>query len=458
MGHSSDTAKTHSEPGQAVADREEADRYSLAANRPSGVRMFLRGVVVLTTTAVMLLPAAVAALVVRLVRGHSAAHRFLARRVVRQVERLGATFIKFGQIMATRRDALPGVLCDELGNLYDRVGPMRPRAARAALTAAYGTEQSALFATVDPVPEASGSIACVYRATLPDGQPVAIKLQRPGIRRRMLVDLSILRAMMSLAERLPAFRGVPIGELSGFVFGAILRQLDFSTERANLARLHENFAGLEYVWIPRTLPELCRPNALVMEFVPDLVHRPVAEIAPERRGKLAARTLSAVYQMLFIDGFVHCDLHPGNVYHVGSRIVILDAGFSVQLPAKVRRQFSEFFLGMALDRGRRCGEVVVESAVSIREGADLDGFVDRVADLVRRNSGVPAKEFQLMDFGTELFDLQRDFGLYAASEFVFPLMSLLVIEGTVRALDPEVDFQAAARPMLLRAAARTAAA
>jgi ubiquinone biosynthesis protein len=193
-----------------------------------------------------------------------------------------------------------------------------------------------------------------------------------------------------------------------------------------------------------------------MEFIPDLVARPVSAIDPARRPVLAARTLGAVYQMLFMDGFVHCDLHPGNIYYRGSKVVILDAGFSVRLPATVRRLFAEFFLGLALGRGRRCGEVVVASTMNVAPDADVEGFIGTIADLVRRHTGVPAKDFQLMRFGTDLFRLQRDFGLYAASEFVFPLLSLLVIEGTIRELHPEIDFQAAARPMLLRAAASTA--
>jgi ubiquinone biosynthesis protein len=303
---------------------------------------------------------------------------------------------------------------------------------------------------------ASGSIAGVYRATLPDGRSVALKLQRPDIRHHMTLDLSVIHSMSALAEHLPPFRGVPASQLTGFVCAAILGQLDFELEQENLDRIARNFAGMEYIWIPETLPELCRTECLAMEFIPDLVARPIADIDPVRRPVLAARTLSAVYQMLFMDGFVHCDLHPGNVYYRGSKVVILDAGFSVRLPATVRRQFSDFFLGLALGRGRRCGEVVMESAMHVAPDADVEGFIAAISDLVMRYTGVPAKDFQLMRFGTELFRLQRDFGLYAASEFVFPLLSLLVIEGTIRGLHPEIDFQAVARPMLLRAAAATA--
>ncbi|MFI2710750.1 ABC1 kinase family protein [Micromonospora sp. NPDC018662] len=424
--------------------------------RPSRLAMALRGGYVLASTVAHLVPAAAGAALLRPVRGRAAAGRFFYRRLVRHLQRLGPAPVKFGQIMGTRRDILPPLLCDELGRLHDRVRPMTRRELRRAVAEAYGGSTDRLFARIDPAARGSGSIAGVHHAVLADGREVALKLQRPGIRRRMELDLALIRAAAELGEKLPPGRGVPLGELTGFVCAAVLGQLDFATERVNLTELRRNFAESDHVWIPEVLPELCRPTCLAMEFIPDLVARPVAEIDPARRPRLAARTVSAVYQMLFLDGFVHCDLHPGNVYFKGPRVVVLDAGFSVRLDPIVRRQFADFFLGLALGRGRQCGEVVVDSALRVAPDADVAGFVDRVADLVRRNTGVPAKEFQLTRFGTELFTLQRDFGLYAASEFVFPLLSLLVIEGTVRDLDPDIDFQAAARPMLLRAAAATA--
>jgi ubiquinone biosynthesis protein len=424
--------------------------------RPPRTAKVLRATTVTSLTLAVLVPAGFTAVLQRVLAGRQSAALSFYRRLVRHLQRLGPAYIKFGQIMGTRRDLLPAALCDELGKLHDRVRPMTERQFRRALAAAYGNDLDRLFRTVDPVPIASGSIAGVYRGILHDGRIVALKLQRPDIRRSMTLDLSVMYSMSALAERLPPVRGVPARQLTGFICAAILGQLDFGVEQENLARLGRNFDEIEYIWIPETLPELCGPSCLAMEFIPDLVARPVSAVDPARRPVLAARTLGAVYQMLFMDGFVHCDLHPGNVYYRGSKVVILDAGFSVRLPATVRRLFAEFFLGLALGRGRRCGEVVVESAVHVAPDADVEGFIATIADLVQRYTGVPAKDFQLMRFGTDLFKLQRDFGLYAASEFVFPLLSLLVIEGTIRELHPEIDFQAAARPMLLRAAAATA--
>jgi ubiquinone biosynthesis protein len=430
-------------------------RTSWDSVRPPRIAKLLRAITVTAWTVAVLVPAGLAAVLRRVISGRESAAASFYRPLVRHLQRLGPAYIKFGQIMGTRRDLLPALLCDELGKLHDRVRPMTERQFRLALRAAYGDDLDRLLRTVDPLPVASGSIAGVYRGILHDGRSVALKLQRPGIRQGMTLDLSVMYSISALAERLPPFRGVPARQLTGFICAAILGQLDFELERENLGHLARNFGEMEYIRIPETLPELCRPSCLVMEFIPDLVARPIAAIDPARRPVLAVRTLGAVYQMLFMDGFVHCDLHPGNVYYRGSKVVILDAGFSVRLPSTVRRLFAEFFLGLALGRGRRCGEVVVESAMHVAPGADVEGFITQVADLVLRHTGVPARDFQLMRFGIELFRLQRDFGLYAASEFVFPLLSLLVIEGTIRELHPEVDFQAVARPMLLRAAAAT---
>lgn len=431
-------------------------RASWEEARPPRGATALRAVAVIALTVAALAPAGLAAALLLAAGRRDAASATLCRRLVAHLQRLGPAYVKFGQIMGTRRDLLPARLCDELGRLHDAVRPMTDRQFRRALAAAYGDDPGRVFAVVEPAPVASGSIAGVYKAVLPDGRDVALKLQRPDIRRRMTRDLSVMCGVSAFAERLPSLRGVPARQLTGFVCAAIFGQLDFGLERENLERLRQNFDGAEYIWVPETVARLCRPTCLAMEFIPGLVTRPLSAIDPARRPVLASRTLSAVYQMLFLDGFVHCDLHPGNVYFSGSKVVILDAGFSIRLPDTVRRLFSEFFLGLALGRGRQCGEVVADSAMHIAPGADVDGFIAAIADLVARFTGVPAKDFHLMRFGTDLFRKQRDFGLYAASEFVFPLLSLLVIEGTVRGLNPEIDFQALARPMLLRAAAEAA--
>jgi ubiquinone biosynthesis protein len=233
---------------------------------------------------------------------------------------------------------------------------------------------------------------------------------------------------------------------------AVLGQLDFDREADSLERLRANLTVLSRVRVPRVRPDASRSACIVMEFVPDLDITTADRCSVVGRREFAASTLNAMYQMLFINGFVHCDLHPGNLYFLSTgRVVVLDAGFSVQLSDRMRRLFADFFLNMSIGRGRRCAQIVLDSAVGLRAGADVEGFTTGMADLVERNFGVPAKEFSLIAFATEMFELQRGYGIAATPELVFPLLSLLVIEPTVRDLDPDVDFQAVAKPVLNQA-------
>jgi ubiquinone biosynthesis protein len=367
------------------------------------------------------------------------------------LQELGPVFVKVGQILGTRRDVLPPALCDELRVLRHSVAPLSPAESRAALDDAYGGDAGAVLGQVDCRAMASGSIACVYRAVLDDGRPVAVKLQRPTAEAIVARDLALLAGAARAAARLPFLRDVPVEGLFADVSDAIRGQLDFPREAAALERLRENLSRVPRVWVPKMEPGLGRERALVMEYIPGLDTFPADRFPPAKARKFARSALTAIYEMLFVDGFVHCDLHPGNLYFTDSgQVVILDAGFSIQLSERLRRLFGEFFLNMSLGRGRRCAEIVVRSASAVRHDADIGAFSDGLADLVERNFRVPAREFSLIAFATEMFDLQRRHGLTAATELVFPLLSLLVVEGTIRALDPEVDFQEVARPVLTR--------
>lgn len=403
-------------------------------------------------TASVLVPALLAGAVLAATRGREAAGRHVYRRLTALLMRLGPTFVKAGQVLGTRRDLLPAALCEELSLLADSVVPLSEEQTRRALADSYGTALDELFCEVEHEPVASGSVACVYRGRLSSGQEVALKLRRPDIERVMALDLALIRRGAAAVARLPMFRGVPVGELIGQMCEAVSGQLDFEREAASLQRLRRNLSAVPRVWVPKVHAEACRPSCIVMEFIPGLDLTVTQRCTAVSRKRFAASALTAIYQMLFVDGFVHCDMHPGNLYFtLGGQVVVLDAGFSVQLSDRLRRLFAEFFMNMSLGRGRHCAEIVIESSAGVRDDADLEGFTVRMAELVERNSGIPARQFSLIAFATEMFDLQRTFGIHAAPELIFPLLSLLVIEGTIRDLDPDVDFQQTAQPVLTRA-------
>jgi ubiquinone biosynthesis protein len=417
---------------------------------PTRRALAVRAAYVCVVAAAILVPAACGALARAAGRGRAAGRRHLSRRLVHLVTRLGPTFVKAGQVLGTRRDVLPGELCDELSVLQDSVPPLRPSETARALREAYD-DPGAVFADFDEEAVASGSVACVYRARLHSGREVAVKLRRPDVERLMTLDVTVIQRVAALMARLPVMRDLPVNDVLRHMGDAVLGQLDFAREAASLRRLRANLAVVPRVWVPRVHLEESRPRCIVMEFIPGLEVDSARRQTPAARRRFAASGLTSIYQMLFVDGFVHCDMHPGNLYFTErAHVVVLDAGFSVQLTERLRRLFAEFFMNMSIGRGERCADIVLESAEGLRDNADPAGFRVRMAALVRRNHKVPAKDFSLMAFATEMFDLQRRFGVHAAPELIFPLLSLLVIEGTVRDLDPDVDFQETAKPVLMR--------
>ena len=376
----------------------------------------------------------------------------LTRVVPRLLPRLGPFYVKGGQLLSTRHDLLPRPLCAALGSLVDQVPPPSYRELQAALTRAYGPAGERPFARLDLAPIASGSIATVHRAFLSDGTQVAVKVRRPRIARLMAMDLRLALAGARLAQRMPAQRGAPVEEMVRQVGGAIMGQLDFAAEVAALHLLRENLAPVAGVRLPEPYDELCRDGVVAMEFVEGLQRFRPGDLELEARRTVVRTILLAVFRMLFLDGIVHCDLHPGNLYLTrDGSVVILDAGFVVRLPESVRGQFAEFFKNMALGNGRRCAEVVIAGAARVPEPFDREGFTAAVVELVQDSSGAVARDFSLLEFAPRLFNLQRSFGLYAAAEFAFPLMSLLVLEGMIKDFDADVDFQAEAMPVLYTA-------
>ncbi len=364
---------------------------------------------------------------------------------------LGPAFIKVAQMLSTRADLLPPQHCRALAALHDDVPPIPPGDLATVLTDELGAPAACPIieqVESDGGPVAAGSIACVYRTTLPDGSDVAIKVRRPGIEAILRVDLTIMRYASRLLARLPGLRGVPVVEIIGQLGDAVYGQLDFDAERRNLALLRANLAGQPGIRVPDVREDMCTDGVLVMEFLPGLRRRTPSEMSADDRTGAVLAALRAVYQMLFHDGLVHCDLHPGNLYlGPASEATIVDAGFTVRLSQQAQDKFSAFFYAMSVGKGEKCAEIVL-STTTPGPATDVEGFRGDIAALISAHTGVMAVEFDLIHFATQLFDIQRRYGLYADPQFVFPILSLLVLEGAVRDFAPAIDFQDEAIPFL----------
>ena len=267
----------------------------------------------------------------------------------------------------------------------------------------------------------------------------------------MEADLALIAGAGALAARLPLLRGIPVREVLESLCGAVRAQPDFAQEAESLQKLRDALSTVPRVWVPRPVRYASCDRALVMEYIPGLDPATPSRCPAAARKGFAAGVLAAVYRMLFIDGFVHCDLHPGNLYFTErGQVVVLDAGFAVKLPDRIRVLFAEFFLNMALGRGERCAEIVIASGCG---GRARRGH-RRLHAMHGRPGGAQlrAPDPRLQPHRLRNRDVRPPAPVRAgaATELVFPLLSLLIIEGTVRELDPDADFQQAARATLIR--------
>jgi ubiquinone biosynthesis protein len=414
---------------------------------------------ILTVTRTFLAVAArVGALwVVATLTGRRAAFpRAAAAAAAVRLHRAGPTFVKLAQLLSTRLDLLPAELCKAFSRLYDDVPAIPSKTAERLITARMGAPLKTIFSSLDLKAVASGSIACVYRATLIDGTEVAIKLRRPGVQEIIAADLRLIALGTAMAARLPMMRGLPAVAAVQQMSHAIAGQLDFTTEAASLVRLSAALKEVGEITVPLPHPEFAdlertANGVLVMEYLPGLTRMSPADIGEQASVHAVEAALSAIYKILFLDGLVHCDLHPGNLYLMPDGSArILDAGFVVELPESARRAFTEFFFRMGTGNGKRCAEIVLSTALN-PQGLDAAAFTAEMVALVDSVTGIRAGDFDLLKFAGSLFDMQRRHDLHADPQFIFPLLGILVFEGAINDYHPEVDFQELAMPYLVRA-------
>lgn len=355
--------------------------------------------------------------------------------------RLGPTFLKVAQLLSTRVDVLPLDVCRGLSRVHDDL-PAIP------ISQAWQRFPPKLRADLVRVTlAAAGSIACVYRGELRDGRHVAIKVRRPDIDRIVARDLALLGALARFAEALRLLGGMPVVSVVGEIAGAVRQQLDFDAEARALRELRANLAAVPGVRVPGVVGEYRGSGVLVMEHIPGL-RGGIVSVEAKRRATITA--LRAVYHMIFLDGLVHCDLHPGNLYPMpDGSAVIVDAGFCRRMTDSDRRAFVAFFYRMTRGDAAACADIVLATARATPR-SNLEGFRAEMIRIVESATRDSVADFDLVPFTVRLFAVQREHGLAAGPQFVFPILSLVVLEGTLREVCPDVDFQTEALPFVLR--------
>ncbi|HEH9427331.1 TPA: ubiquinone biosynthesis regulatory protein kinase UbiB [Aeromonas sobria] len=371
-------------------------------------------------------------------------------------EALGPIFIKFGQMLSTRRDLLPPDIAEELALLQDRVPPFCGQAARQQIELSLGCPIETLFDDFDETPLASASIAQVHTARLKEsGREIVIKVIRPDIEPVIEADLRLMQALARLVARFApqSARLRPIEVVEEYR-KTILDELNLMREAANAIQLRRNFTGSEALYVPEIITDLCREQVLVMERIYGI---PVSDIAAlEANGTnmklLAERGVEVFFTQVFRDSFFHADMHPGNIFvsyeHPENPLWIgIDCGIVGTLNREDKRYLAENFLAFFNRDYRRVAELHVESGW-VPADTKVDEFEFAIRTVLEPIFEKPLSEISFGHVLLNLFNTARRFHMTVQPQLVLLQKTLLYVEGLGRQLYPQLDLWQTAKPYL----------
>ena len=372
----------------------------------------------------------------------------LSQRFARDLEALGPTYIKVGQLLSTRSDLLPASFLVALARLQDDVAPFPYAQVEEIVTAELGVRISKAFATFEREPLAAASLGQVHRATMRDGREVVVKIQRPLIRERIVTDLEALANIAAFADRhTEAGRKYGYTEIVEEFRKSLLKELDYRLEARNQATLRENLARFKHIVVPSVIDDYSTSLILTSEFIKG---RKITDISPMAQmdidGALLADELFRAYlQQILVDGFVHADPHPGNVILTDDgRIALLDVGMVTRLSPALQEKLLQLVMAVSEGHGDEAATIALKLADE-RDGADEPQFRRRVAEMVAENRDSKLGQIQVGKVVLAITEVSGDCGFRVPSEMTMLGKALLNLDEVGRTLDADFDPNATIR-------------
>lgn len=373
-------------------------------------------------------------------------------RLRRALETLGPIFVKFGQVLSTRRDLIPPDIADELAKLQDNVPPVAFSEVEKIIFNAYGKPIAAVFSQFNPIVIASASVAQVHFATLLDGQDVAVKVLRPNIANTIEKDLKLLDSAAWFLEKLShEGKRLKPREIVAEFASHTHNELDLTLEAANCARLGRNFKD-QRLLVPTVHWDWCRKEVMVMQ---RMIGTPISQLdALRAKGinitQLAHDGVEIFFTQVFRDGFFHADMHPGNIQVADDgRYIALDFGIMGALNDTDKYYLARNFLAFFNRDYRDVAVAHIESGW-VPKDTNVDALETAVRAICEPIFNKPLKEISFGRTLLSLFQMSRRFGVNIQPQLIMLQKTLLNIEGLGRDLDPNIDLWQSAKPLLKR--------
>lgn len=378
-------------------------------------------------------------------------------RIRLSLEELGPIFIKFGQMLSTRRDLMPDDIAIELTRLQDRVPPFSSAEARQLIEKAYGRPVTEVFQHFETDPMASASIAQVHAATLWDSKEVVVKVLRPGIEKTIRQDVAVMYLLAELVQRYwkDARRLRPV-EIVAEYEKTIFDELDLIREAANASQVRRNFEQNPMLYVPEVYWDYTHTNVMVMERIYGI---PVGDIKRlqdlgvnfKRLGELGVEVF---FTQVFRHNFFHADMHPGNIFVDASRpnepqYMAVDFGIVGTLTPEDKRYLAENFYAFFNRDYKRVAELHVESGW-VPPNTRVDEFESAIRSVCEPIFNLPIKDISFGNFLLRLFQTARRFNMEVQPQLVLLQKTLLNIEGLGRQLYPDLDLWSTAKPFIER--------
>jgi ubiquinone biosynthesis protein len=379
-----------------------------------------------------------------------------AVRLRKALETLGPIFVKFGQVLSTRRDLLPLDIADELAKLQDRVPPFASELAFLEVKNSLGKSVEEMFLQFEKRPVASASVAQVHLATLKNGAEVAVKVLRPGIEKDIAKDVRLLETAAMVLERWPEARRLKPREVVAEFARHLADELDLMREAANASLLRRNFEGSPLLAVPKVHWDYCAPRVMVME---RMHGTPISQVGVLRQKgidipALARAGVEIFFTQVFRDGFFHADMHPGNIFvategPLKGRYVAVDFGIMGTLSETDKGFLARNFLAFFNRDYRRVAQAHLEAGW-VPAGTRMDEFEAAIRAVCEPIFAKPLKEIYFGRVLLRLFQVSRRFNVEIQPQLVLLQKTLLNIEGLGRELDPELDLWQTGKPYLER--------